>query len=500
VQKRILSVACIALLFSIMFVGCSKLDTTDIGSDLLPAVDNVNTFDTIIPIITTQGIFNPDTTAISSAEDHVLGKINNDPLFGTTEANIYAEFKPAFYPYYYGNAKDTILSFDSVVLCLSYKGFWGDSTLPLKLDVQEVAPAANGLWDSLGQSRFISYTPLTTGVTIGSKTVDIAGLGNYVKFANGKDSVKNQIRIKLSQAFANTLFSLDTNATNPFRSDSLFRLFKKGFAIRAGNSSGSNGILYTNLTDFSSRLEIHFRRKNGGPVDTTFSSFKIFTTATSTETIKPSATVNNIIRSRAGYPVSSPSPNEVYLQTTPGTYVNLSIPSLPAVSNRIIHRAEIIIEQIPDAVASVFSVPNFLYLELKDTSLVNNWKPVYFDLNPGVAYDPDFKFTSFFPNGGIDYLYHGGYVRDKKDQFGTLIKYYNFNITRYVQQIITKHTPNYQLRLYAPYIINYPQYNIGIFENGRRNGNNLLANGRIKVGGGNNPNYTMRLRLVYSKI
>jgi hypothetical protein len=497
VQKRILSIAFIAFLFSIIFIGCSKLDTTDIGSDLLPAVDNVTTFDEILTINATQGIFNPDTTKLNGLEDHVLGKINNDPLFGITSADIYAEFKPTFYPYFYGNAKDTLVGFDSVVLCLSYKGFWGDSMIPLQFQVREIPSTTGGLWDSLGITKDINYAP-ATGNIIGNTTVNIAGIGNYVKFANGKDSVKNQIRIKLSQAFASTLFSVDTLGTNsPFKSDSLFRAYKKGFAILS-NGSG-NGLLYTNFTDSSSRLEIHFRRKNGGSVDTTYSSFKVSTFNSATVAIKPSSTTNKIIRNRSGFPVSNPPANEIYLQTTPGTYANLRIPALDTLSNRIIHRAEIIIDQVPFNTQSdgYFSVPDYLYLDLKDTSSTTSekWKPVYFDLNPSTAYDPDFKVNTYFPGGGIDFLYYGGYARNKTDVFGNLIKYYNFNITRYVQQIVTKHTNNYTLRLQAPYNLIYPQYSPNYIPY-----NNRLAYGRVKVGSGSNPNYKMRLRLVYSKI
>jgi hypothetical protein len=500
VQKRILSIAIVAFLFSLIFAGCSKLDTTDIGSDLLPAVDNVTTFDTLLTINSSQGVFNTDSTKISNADDLVLGKINNDPLFGTTKADVYAQFKPTFYPYYYGNAGDTIVGYDSVVLCLSYKGVWGDSTFPLQLQVKEVALNAAGLWDSVNQSKDINYAP-ATGNLIGSTTVDIASLGNYVKYANGKDSVKNQIRIKLSTAFANSLFARDTNlvGNNSFRSDSLFKTYNNGFAIIA--NGGGNSLLYTNLTDSSSKLEVHFRRKNGGAIDTTFSALKIYNSYGNT-VIAPSSTANNIVRNRSGYPVSSPASNEIYLQTSPGTFANLNIPALSTLSNRVIHRAEIIIEQIPYSTQSdaYFSAPNFLYIDLKDTSVTSKWKPVYFDLNPNTSYDPDFKVNTFFPGGsGVDYLYHGGYVRNKTDQFSNKIKYYNFNITRYIQQIVTSHSPNYQLRLYAPYIIEYPQY-ASDFDNGKRSGSNRLAYGRVKVGGGNNANYKMRLRLVYSKI
>ncbi|WP_462219002.1 DUF4270 family protein [Ferruginibacter sp.] len=504
-QKRILSIAFIAFLFSIIFIGCSKLDTTDIGSDLLPAVDNVNTFDTLLTIEATQGIFNPDTTKLNGLEDHVLGTINNDPLFGTTTADIYAEFKPTFYPYYYGNvsARDTLVGgIDSVVLGLSYKGFWGDSiNTPLQLQVKEIPSSTGGLWDSLGINKELNYAPVNrnSGVVIGSSTINIASLGNYVKIGNGKDSVKNQVRIKLSQSFVNGFNSIDTNATNPYKSDSLFRVFKKGFAIIA-NGTG-NGLLYTNLTDSSSRLEIHYKRKIGAVIDTTYSLFKLSNFSNATAAIRPSSTANNIIRNRSGFPVSNPPASEIYLQTTPGTYANLKIPSLGTLSNRIIHRAEIIIEQVPfnTQTDGYFSAPDYLYLDLKDSStsptFPEKWKPLYFDLNPNTAYDPDSKVNTYFPGGGIDFLYYGGYARNKKDVFGNPIKYYNFNITRYVQQIVTKHTNNYTLRLQAPYNLIYPQYLPNYIPY-----NNRLAYGRVKVGSGTNLNYKMRLRIVYSKI
>ncbi|WP_462253590.1 DUF4270 family protein [Ferruginibacter sp.] len=490
-QKRILSIAFIAFLFSIIFISCSKLDTTDIGSDLLPAVDNVNTFEEILTINATQGIFNPDTTKVGLSDDQVLGKINNDPLFGTTTANVYAQFKPTFYPFYYNIPKDSLIGFDSVVLCLSYKGSWGDTMLPIDLQVREIPynVGNNGLWDSVAP-KTINYAP-ATGTLIGSTQVDIPSLGGYKIYANHKDSVKNQIRIKLTTQFATRLFALDTlvAGNNSFRTDSLFRAYTNGVAIIA--SGGGNSLLYTNLTDSSSKIEIHYRKKNGATVDTTFTALKISTATAATPT---SSSANNIIRNRSGFPVSSPGPDEIYLQTTPGTYANLNIPSLSTISNRIIHRAELIIEQIPDLISSpLLTPPNYLYLELKDTTPggLEIWKPIYFDLNPNTGYNPD-NSALFYP-GTIDFLYFGGYVRTKTVAANE-IKYYNFNITRYVQQIVTKHTTNYTLRLTAPYDLVYPQYKSVIAYNNR------LANGRIRVGSGTNANYKMRLRLVYSKI
>ena len=96
----------------------------------------------------------------------------------------------------------------------------------------------------------------------------------------------------------------------------------------------------------------------------------------------------------------------------------------------------------------------------------------------------------------INFQYFGGYRRTKKDPLtGLDIKYYNFNISRYVQQIVTDHTKSYDLRVYAPFNFNYPQYSTTFIPFG-----NNIAFGRVKIGSGANPNYKMRLRIVYSKL
>lgn len=511
-QRRILLIGAIALLLlsSLINWSCSKLDTTNIGSDLIPAVDNVHTFADTLTINTTQGIFN-DTTLVPREVDHVLGRINTDPLFGQTTANIFMQLKPTFYPYYYGNAKDTInnslvpgTGFDSVVLCINYKGFWGDSNQLIHLEVRTVNQN-NGLWDSIYKTKNINFVP-STGATIGSADVDVRTLGNYVKYSNHRDSSVNQIRIKLSSSFANLLFTRDTtdgSPNNAFRTDTLFKLFNNGIAVLATGSG--NGLMYCNLADTNTKLEVHYRRRNGGIIDTAFSSLILnnYPSGISSNGVVvngPSSTVNNIIRNRAGFPVSTPAPGELYLQTTPGTYVNLDIPALSTMPNRIIHRAELIVQQIPNNTFfdGIFSPPSFLYVDLKDTGTTQKWKPIYFDLNPSSPYDPDntAAFSTYFPAQGIDLFYHGGYVRSGTDYLGNPNKYYNFNISRYIQQLVTKHAPNYQLRLYAPSNLYYPQMTDAAYIPFT----NATAKGRVKIGGGNNPNYRMMLRIVYSNL
>lgn len=511
--KRFLPITLLSYV-SIVIVnwGCTKLDTTSLGSDLIPAVDNVNTFADTLDIITTQGIFN-DTFKIGRAENHALGLISNDPLFGSTDARIYLQPKPPSYPYFLGNAGDTIVALDSIVLSLSYKGAWGDTSIPQQIRVHSIDDLVFA--DSVYKKpQTIGYTP-NLGNLLGSASVNVTNLKNVVKFNNGKDSSTNQVRIKLSDAYRDYFFAnrdtVPTSLSNALRSDSLFRKFHNGFAI---SSTAGNALMYINLTDVNTRLELYVRKKNSGTgkLDTTYNSFGILSASSNIAYITPSATSNFVSRS---YPanVLNPGPGELYLQSGPGTYVNLSIPGLTGMPNRIIHRAQISIEQIPENATtdSIFSIPSYMYLDLIDTGTTTKWKPLYVDLNPNTRYDPDFKTgLPYFPNTGeIDYNYFGGYSRKKTNAVGTSVYYYDLNVTRYVQQMVTKGLPNYAMRLFPGFSTQYPQYGFPYYPSISNPASlipldNPLAVGRIKVKSGNFPDpdkkQKMRMTIIWSKL
>ncbi|HMC98921.1 MAG TPA: DUF4270 family protein, partial [Ferruginibacter sp.] len=459
-----------------------------------------------IPVFTTQGVFSPDTTVVTRTDDHAIGH-TIDPLFGETTAGAYFQLKPAFFPYYLGNPYDTISTFggqptgfDSVILNLKYRGYYGDTLQPLDLEVREVVD--NGFRDNVNTPNPVNYKP-TVGNLIGSTTVtNVSRLSDTVHFQNHKDYTVGTIRIKLDQLWAARLFSQDSvrfhNGINAFNSDSTFRRGYNGLAVLPKQGGQGNQLIYVSLADPQTRLEIHFRRKNGGPVDTVFNTLILNSDNIGTPTFRSSNTANNIVRVRPGLPSGD---QELYLQTNPGTYANLHIPGLNGMTNRIIHRAELIVQQIPDLTGyqNIFKAPNYLYLDLKDTGTVARWKPIYFDLNPNATYDPDYTnpfSIPYFPGTGVDYFYFGGYRRDKTDQFGNPISFYNFNISKYVQNIVTNHKPSYDMRLMAPFSFSYPQYAPRILNYG-----NKIANGRVKVGGGaNTAGYKMILRIVYSNI
>jgi len=492
--------------FAVINWSCNKINTTSIGQDLIPAVDNVSTFADTLDINTTQGVFF-DSTRISSIDNNTLGSITNDPIFGTTKADVFVELKPPFFPYYFGNAGDTIdpvinpapdkSGFDSLVLCLSFKSLYGDTTMKHSFNVYKIDKDAT---DFRNFSYKLDYQPAIVPGSIGFAEILPTEVRNIIRFPGSrKDTVTNQIRIKLNQSFLNEFVSsLDTsvNSTSIFRSDSLYKNLLRGFAIKAGELPGSNALFYVDLNSTNTRLEVHYKKRRNAILDTTFSS--LYFSTNSSASVSSSGHANYLKRdsSQAEF-IKSPAADALYRQTGPGTFATLKIPQLNNFPNSIIHKAEIIVEQIPASTPALAALdraltpPQYLYIDLLDTVLPIRYKPIYFDLNPTVPYNPD-NSLFFLPSGGIDFGYFGGFIQRKNDALGNSIFYYSFNVSRYVQNMVTNRTNNYTLRLYAPYNLNY--YNTVIPFN------NNLANGRVKVGSGSNVNYKLRLRIIYSKI
>ena len=502
-----------AFLFIIIGLGCTKLDTTTLGSDLV-AVDNINTFEDPLVVYATQGYFSNDSTAVGKRENHVIGKITNDPLFGSTDAAIYVQFKPSFYPFYFGNAGDTVKSnlspfagLDSAFVTLSFTGLYGDTSgmTPQHFQVRQIIDTDfRNNNDSL---RKLNYQPSDLSPLFGEAYITPQIVKSKVLLANGQDSVQNQIRIKLNaagMAYINAIYNQDSSAIGPnnaFYRDSLFRNVSHGFEITA---TQGNTLYYVSLDESRSRLEFHFRKTKNGIRQAIYQSFPFYPARFGTTASSSSA--NYVKRNNTGSPAGTPSQDYIYMQTAPGTFANINIPQLTGYSNKIIHRAYLVAEQVPfdQATDNMFTPPPFLYLDIKDTttSVPQRYKPIYFDLSNNVSYNPDANGSNAlyhpFPVANVDVNNFGGAAKVRYDPVtGAKFVRYEINITRYVQRIVSKGYNNYDLRLYAPFNYMYPQYAgpkflIPFY--------NPIALGRVRLGNGFNNAHKMKLVIVYSKI
>ena len=476
---RSLIAAIVVALISLISWKCTKIDTTTIGNGLIPAVDNVSTFDTTVSVIANNyDSASKDCVKLFPTDERPLGYISNDPFFGTTRANIYAEFKPSSFPFSF----PTTRTLDSVVIVLSYKKTFGDSTIQQKVNVYQINSIPFKA-DSSSCTFHDFDVPL-----LGSKTFLPKRLSDSVIAFNEK--AVNELRIPLTTAFGQSLLSRDT--TNAFKSDSAYKRFFNGFAIVADPTAGGNSISYFNLVDSNSKLAVyyHYLDTTMKPAVTNFRlSFGINSFSQSATYIARSRGTSEI----TNFLGASPNPigdSLIYIQTSPGTYALIKTPALSSVSNRIIHRAELIIDQVytPSPSDAFFTTPNYLYLDVKDSS--NSYRPNLCDFN-------------VTNGGGPNFSEFGGFRTLAQDYLGRTISRYTFNISRYVQNVITKQVSPRTFRLSAPVIVASGTFT-ELLCNAATPGFNVVINeplmGRVKLGGGNNSNYRMRLHIIYSRL
>ena len=469
-------------IFSFIFIlSCKKInEATELGNGLIPAVDNVTTFDTTLLVETYNDLFTilNDSTKSSRGNQHFLGEITNnailgDPLFGKTEASIFVELKPTFYPFQFIR-KDS-LTIDSVVLVLSYRETYGDTTDDFNVNVYEIEASKNFKTDSfylVSQRPFAGQGPL-----LGSRNNIVPNtMDDSVSLFREKSN--NQLRIPLDNSFGTRLLNYDTSV---YKTDSTFRVQFRGFEITA---SGGNSLLGFQLTDTNTKLAIYYHFKTAGQNDTDVSYFR---------TTDLSAAANHIKRDYSGsqfftYLNNGVVPDDlVFLQNTPGSFATVKIPGLATLSNRIVHRAELIVVQVYHPTDEKFPPPDLLYLDAFDTAKLK-FRTIPFDLI--------FDGTS----GQLNYQAFGMIGKKTVDGSGNPIRIWNFNLSRYIQHVVNDTRPTYNLSLHGPYLTH------NLYSSSTTDTelfipiNPTFAKGRVRVGGGNHSTQKMRLRIIYSKI
>lgn len=478
----------------LILFSCTKInEATELGGNLIPPVDNIHTFDTTLEV----QVFNDSFTVVTDSTialpgfTHFLGKINNDPFFGKTDAQIFFELKPSTYRFTFADKPDS-LHLDSVVLVMDYVQTYGDSTLPQTLNVYEIGGNITDFrYDTT--YRYRQNTIPRAGL-LGFKTIVPKDLDDSVKVY--KDTTAKQLRIRLNDSFGQRLLAYDTAANGAYTSDSNFRQNFKGFALES--VAGGNAIMGFNLLGANTKLAIYYRYDVApGDLDTTV-NYWTFTSL--------SAEANPVSRDYVGTPfgasvngITAPPDAFSFIQNTPGTFSTIKVPGLAGLSNRIVHRAELIMEEAWDASDSLFPPPPRLYLDAYDAS-----KSAY----RSIPYD--FILESTSNNNNITTF--GGIPFRALDNANHSIYTWRFNLSRYVQNVVTGKEQPMDLRLSAPAYLTEDTGPTGstvkrsIYVNTTldvANGSGIPVMGRVRLYGGDatsvNP-HRMRLRLVYSKI
>ena len=480
----------VTIFIGFLFSACTRIGTTELGLGLLPSMDSYNTKDTIL-VVETETADRLDSTKFYGSDDYVVGNITNDPIFGSTTANMFFQLKPSYFPYYTRGSKDSLVV-DSAVLILSYKGFYGDSTNPVTLNLKRISASTPLNIDSIYASNYPEAYNIQSDVTMANPyTLNFSRVQDSV--INRYEAAKNQIRIPLNKTFTD-LFLKTFDSTTAYKTDTTLRKYFPGFALTASASSNNNVLVRISLTDTNTKLALYYKTNSTtvtGARDTVVDYFKFSTYG--------NGYANFVKRNRTASEVSKhigvAKDSLVYVQTSPGTLVKIKIPGLKNFANKIIHRAELIAEQVPITAPS---------------SLESNWTaPSYLFLG---AYDSAFKLLRNVPNdyqgtaNATQFARFGGRVIYKSIQGYDNVATYNFDLSRYMQGIVSRKDSIFDLRLIAPvnetikYVPQYP-YNL---TSGNDYISSYLANspaiGRVRLGGGSHSKFRMRLKVYYSDL
>lgn len=492
-KNLVFSFFAIISMLLIGFVSCKKInEATELGGGLIPPIDNITTFETYLDVETDNKLFN-DTTKVYGSDYLTLGHIASDPDFGSTHANAYFDLgRPAYMTNPFIN-KDSVVGIDSVVLSLSYVAAYGDTNSLQTLRVYEMAQ--NSGFQDTAYYKYNQADFLTTGAELGSKTFQINKLDDSVLHIRKRDTTKlaNVIRIPLTTSLGQrfSLYDTTNTANGAYRTDSLFKKIFKGLAIVADNSG--NALTYIDANDDAkTKLTVYVRLKNGGNIDTTVVDFFHYSGSYSYYPYyqggKPTVGQANPITRTAGgnwasY-LANASTNEdrVFLQSIPGSYASLKIPGLDTFKNCVIHRAEIIMTPLRTTQDGLYTHPPALFLDRVNTAA-----------DTAFTFDADMTISMSGAAFSYDYSLFGGTIKSDST--------YRFNLSRYVQNMVTKKAANQTLRLYAP--VRAFNYSSGLGVSNQFYVADRAAYGRIVLAGGSYavvPEKRMRMRVVYSKL
>jgi hypothetical protein len=479
-KKQLFATLCSILLIT----ACTKIITTELGTGLIPPIDGVFTKDTTLEVFAKNAGF--DTTVVQITDDNILGYLN-DPLFGETSAEINIQFRPSYYPFLFADTGKRNIFFDSVVLILNHRGYVGDTTQPLSFRVNLIDGEEFFVNDSIykssqqfGFGEELTYNNLPY-------TVHVPDLADSVKPDPFNEKAANQLRIRLSDEFGEKLlYEWDTAGLGAYKADSLFDPYHRGITIRPEKTG--NAMIRINLLDTNTKIGIYYRYSDtSGGFDTSVRYLRVnqFASAHSNFIHRKYSTPAQI----ASYfpPNNDAEDSLIYIQASPGTYANLKIPGLSGLPNMIVHRAELLFDQVYDVSDQLSVAPNlFLAAYSKDSAQ-----------RFAIPYD-----AQIF-NGQIGNLSTLGVnPKPKADPLsGTTISSYNFDISRYVQSVVTRKEKDYDLVLWAPYFdIIYPIENTDFQIAISSTPLNFAGLGRVRVGGGNYSRNPMRLHIVYSVV
>jgi hypothetical protein len=429
----------IFVLLGISMTSCNKNE--EIGSNIQPSENLLNViFVNNIPITAHSLI--EDSIRSDETILNLIGSYN-DPIFGTTTAGFYSQFRLTTSAVDFG----TNPVCDSIFLSLAYNGgFYGDTSSLMTLNVYEISQSF-----TLDNSY---YSNERLGIFKNN-------LANYSFKPKLGDSVKidgtnyaPQLRLKLNRSLGQKIIS--ASGTSHLTDNTSFLEYLKGLYITTNRVNSKGSIIYINPLSSLTKLRMYYHNDADTltynlVLDANCARFNTF------DHYKHQGADINLIHQIYGN--QSLGGNILYLQSMAGTKIRLKFPKAIDSSyyrntplNKIaINKAELVVHVDPSTV-DLFTPPSTLSLIMinKDSTL------------------------SFLPDISYGEAYFGG-------SYNSSTYEYRFNISKYLQNALINHGFN--------------DHDLYIVVSGA-----AVKGNRAVLFGPNSTTNNMRLEIIYTKL
>ncbi len=387
IKKGIFFILLITSLIGLFFLeACQKPEATD-GAEFLPDEDMLNAFQTDTFQLAVKTTFEEDVTTDELSLS--LVGYQSDPVFGETFCKAYTQFRlSALTPEFPSN-----MEIDSVVLALAYNSAYYGTPGQQYFSIHTLAEAL------IKDSTYLASREVAVNsddiVLDGHQLIKIDTKNPAVV---GGDTTVPQLRIPLDIAFGEML-THPADASVLDTQDSFLEYFK-GLSIESRGRY--DAVMRYDLIDPTTKITIYYRDLSGTLPDTMLYDFVVNTDCARYNGFKHryttaplSAVVNGPVDGSEAF----------YVQSGGGLKSIISLPTIMDLKkgNRVINRAELIIPVEDDPSFTKFDV---LYLRYENE-------------------DGDLKVLPDETAQTIGGLYN------------STTKKYRFNITRYVQSLMT---------------------------------------------------------------
>lgn len=366
----------LAFAFGIGFFSWQSCkERTVTKTDMIPAVDNIHTFnlpaDSLDISLQTAALDSVRTNLYSSTSSPIaaLGLISDDPFFGKLTASLYLQVVPPTGSFSFPSA--TVYTFDSAVLALPYSGVsYGDTTNPSgnvqSFDVYRITDPMS-VDDSVYTFSDYGYAP----TAIGGGSYSLQNIKD--SFALSGDTLSNQLRIKLDRNYIYT--NIVQADTSHFSTNKDFTDYFSGWYIKPSASFGKRVSYFTlagNTTNTSARVDFYFHD--------TANKVKVYSFPFSYVT---TAYANRIQRDYNGMPAgnylnTSVHRDSLLAEGTPGIYTKITLRHLNKIPASIINQAELVLTAVPVGSDNYYAPPTHLLLEtINESGVVSPIADIY---------------------------------------------------------------------------------------------------------------------------